>query len=190
MRIGIDIDDVITDTSVVIEELIESDSNSSKLREHLGHIMKGDPSDPEVVAFCMKNYIRVFQKAKIKNNASKVVNSLLASGNEVVLITARGDKLDFFRGSERITKEFLKKNGVGYTEILFNATDKARLCLDNHIDLMVDDSVGYCEDVEKAGIKSILFTSRVNHDVVTDIERVSDWLELEGKIKEITRNYY
>lgn len=54
MKIGIDIDDVITNTSETIEEYVEKSNNSKKLREHMKEIMKGNPSDPEVIEFCME----------------------------------------------------------------------------------------------------------------------------------------
>ena len=186
MKIGIDIDDVVTDTSEVIKEFIKEDSNSQKLQENLKNIMKGNPSDPEVVLFCKKVYLKAFQNTKTKDNVSKVIEDLLNRGDEIVFITARGDNLDFFKGSEKITKDFLEQNNIKYTKIIFNAINKTQLCLDNHIDLIVDDSVEQCEDSRKAGIKSIVFTSGVNIDIPTTIERVSNWLELEKKIMGLT----
>ena len=69
MKIGIDIDDVITSTSEKIEEYIMKDNNRQKLQEHMKEIMKGNPSEPEVMSFCMENYLRVFQEVKTKDNA-------------------------------------------------------------------------------------------------------------------------
>lgn len=83
MKIGIDIDDVITNTSEKIEEYVVNDRNSQKLQEHMKEIMKGNPSEPEVISFCMENYLRVFQKVKPKDNASKVIKNLLDKGNEI-----------------------------------------------------------------------------------------------------------
>jgi uncharacterized HAD superfamily protein len=57
--------------------------------------------------------------------------------------------------------------------------------LENKIDLFIDDSVEHCEDVNKVGVRSIVFTSRVNKETPTNIERVNDWLELEKRIEEI-----
>ena len=148
MRIGIDIDDVITNTSETIKEYVIKDKNSQKLQEHMKEIMKGNPSDPEIVAFCMENYIKVFQKVKLKDNARKVIQSLLDKGNEIYLITARGEDLEFFKGSEEITKKFLENNGIQYTKIIFNAINKAQLCVDNQIDIMIDDSIEHCEEVK------------------------------------------
>ena len=185
MKIGIDIDDVITNTSEKIEEYVVKDRNSQKLQEHMKEIMKGNPSEPEVISFCMENYLRVFQKVKPKDNASKVIQNLLDKGNEIYLITARGENLEFFRGSEKVTKEFLEDNNIKYTKIIFNAVNKAQLCVDNQIDIMIDDSIEHCEDVKNVGIKSIAFTSNVNKKTFTTVERVDNWLELESKLNEM-----
>lgn len=185
MKIGIDIDDVITNTSEKIEEYVVNDRNSQKLQEHMKEIMKGNPSEPEVISFCMENYLRVFEKVKPKDNASKVIQNLLDKGNEIYLITARGENLEFFRGSEKVTKEFLEDNNIKYTKIIFNAVNKAQLCVDNQIDIMIDDSIEHCEDVKNVGIKSIVFTSNVNKNTSTTVERVDNWLELENKLNEM-----
>lgn len=182
MRIGIDIDDVITNTSETMQEYVMKDKNSKKIKEYMVEIMKGNPSEPEIVQFCTENYIKVFKETTVKKHASEVIKRLLNEQNEVYLITARGEHLEFFKGSEKITIEFLKENDINYTGIIFNSTDKASLCKENHIDLMIDDSVAHCEDVRNVGIKSILFTSLVNRDINTTIERVNNWIELENKI--------
>lgn len=65
---------------------------------------------------------------------------------------------------------------------MFNCIDKASICKENHIDLLVDDSIKHCEAVYNENIKSILFTSVVNKNLPTQIERVNNWLELEEKV--------
>jgi uncharacterized HAD superfamily protein len=185
MRIGIDIDDVITNTSELIEECVESidqDSNREKILKHMKEIMKGTPTDPEVIKFCVDNYYKVFQNVRIKDNVSRVIQDLLDQGNEIYLITARGNDNDYFKDSEEATKKFLEDNEIKYTKIIFNAINKAKICLDNQIDVMVDDSVDHCEEVKNVGIRSILFTSSVNKNIITTVERVDNWLDLEKKI--------
>ena len=185
MKIGIDIDDVITNTSEIIEEYVVKDNNREKLQEHMKEIMKGTPSDPEVIKFCMKNYLRAFKNVKAKDNASSVIQNLFDIGNEIYLITARGDNIEFFKGSEEVTKKFLENNNIKYTKIIFNAINKAQICLDNEIDIMIDDSIEHCEEVKNAGIRSIVFTSSVNKTTYTILERVNNWLELEIILNEI-----
>ena len=156
--------------------------NSKKIKQHMEEIMRGNPSDLEVIQFCTQNYIKVFQQVKLLENAKEVIHRLVEKGNEIYLITARGDNLDFFKGSEKITREFLANNNISYTKILFNSTNKAQICKENHIDLMIDDSITHCQEVSKAGIKSILFTSTVNKNRETTVERADNWLQLEEKI--------
>ena len=188
MRLGIDIDDVLTNTSETINELIMNESDSEKsqeLKEHMKEIMKGNISDFDVLAFCSENYVNVYKRVKLKENAKEVIKRLLDRGYEIYFITARGERMGFFKGAEEATLEFLKANDIKYNEIILGAMDKATVCLENKIDVFIDDSVEHCEDVSKVGVKSIVFTSGVNKDVVTDIDRVNDWLELEDKIIEI-----
>lgn len=188
MRLGIDIDDVLTNTSETINELIVNESDSEKsqeLKEHMKEIMKGNISDFDVLAFCSENYVNVYKRVKLKENAKEVIKRLLDRGYEIYFITARGERMGFFKGAEEATLEFLKANDIKYNEIILGAMDKATACLENKIDVFIDDSVEHCEDVSKVGVKSIVFTSGVNKDVVTDIDRVNDWLELEDKIREI-----
>lgn len=185
MRIGIDIDDVITNTSNVIKEYIRKQKNSEKLKEHMVEIMKGVSANPDVVQFGLENYIKIFQEVKVKENAKQVIQRLLEKGNEIYLITARGEDLEFFKGSEKVTINFLKDNDINYTKIIFNAINKAQLCKNNYIDLMIDDSIAHCEDVKNVGIKSIVFTSEVNKKIDTTVERINDWLQLEKRIEDM-----
>jgi uncharacterized HAD superfamily protein len=188
MRIGIDIDDVVTNTSETIMQSMMNESNNETLKilqAHMKEIMKGNISDPEVLAFCSENYVKVYQMVKLKENAKEVMQRLSSEGDEIYFITARGERKGYFRGAEEATLEFIKRNDLEYDGIIFRAMDKATVCLENKIDLFVDDSVEHCEDVNKAGIKSIVFTSRVNKDTPTSVERVNDWLELEKRIEEI-----
>ena len=188
MRLGIDIDDVVTNTSDAIMESMLKESNNETLKvlqTHMKEIMKGNISNPEVLEFCSENYVKIYQIVGIKENAKEVMQRLSSEGDEIYFITARGERKGYFRGAEEATLEFIKKNDLEYDGIIFRAMDKATVCLENKIDLFVDDSVEHCEDVNKVGIKSIVFTSRVNKDTPTSVERVNDWLELEKRIEEI-----
>lgn len=182
MRIGIDIDDVITNTSEIMEEYIMKYKNNEKIKEHMVEIMKGNPKEPEIVKFCTENYVKIFQEVKLKENSKEVIQRLVDKGNEIYFITARGENLDFFKGSEKVTLDFLRENSISYNKIIFNSTNKAQLCKDYEIDLMIDDSVAHCEEVKNIGIRSILFTTKVNKNICTIVERVDNWIELEEKL--------
>ena len=89
------------------------------------------------------------------------------------------------KGSEDITLNYLKNNNINYTKIIFNAYEKVQICKDNNIDILIDDSVKYCDEALKNDIKSILFTSVVNKEIQSNSPRVNNWEELKNKINQI-----
>lgn len=188
MRIGFDIDDVITDTSSSMKEYIIKYDTNGELTKNIEDIMRGDASTPFIEKFFIDNFLHIAGNAKIKENASKVINNLFNNGNEIYLITARGEQRKIFHDTEALTLNYLKQNNICYTHIIFNAIDKAKICKDYKIDLMIDDSIKHCETVQNEGIKSILFTSVVNKSLPTTVTRVDNWLELEEKIRKIYNN--
>ncbi len=183
MRIGFDIDDVITDTSASMKEYIIKYDENGELMANIEDIMRGDASTPFIENFFINHFLEIARNAKIKNNAVRVIKKLFDAGCEIYLITARGEERKIFHDAEALTIEYLKQNNICYTKIIFNAVDKAKLCVDNHIDLMIDDSIKHCEEIRNKNINSILFTSVVNKALPTTVTRVNNWLELEEKIE-------
>lgn len=183
MRIGIDIDDVITDTSAEVKKYILEYDKNGELSNHMQELMRGDASIPAIKKFYDDNSIKIFENAKTKKDSADVINRLFNNGHEIILITSRGEKV--FKGSKIVTLEYLKSHNINYTEILFDSHDKAKICEEKKIDVMVDDSVKYCQEIKEKDIKSILFTSEVNKSINVSLDRVNNWLELEKKINEI-----
>ena len=182
MRIGIDIDDVITDTSKEVEKYILKYDKNSEFSNHLEEIMRGEMPTQNIKNFFAKNALEIVKKAKLKNNVKEVLQKLFDEGNEIFIITSRGEIK--IKGSEETTLEYFKSNNIKYTKILFNVFDKAKSCKENNINLMIDDSIKHCSECEKENIKSILFTSIVNQSIETKLDRVENWLELENKINQ------
>lgn len=183
MRIGIDIDDVITDTSLAMKEYISRYDKCEDIYNHIEEVMRGEMPTANIKKFFADNSIKIFSNAKTKENVSEVMHRLLDNGNEIFIITSRGEIK--FKGSEKITIEYFKENDIKYTKILFNSFEKAKVCKDNDIDLMVDDSAKYCMEIKEKNMKSILFTSDVNKTIDVSVQRVNNWLELENEINEI-----
>ena len=181
MRIGIDIDDVITDTSSSIRKYIENFKNNEDLYEHIEAVMRGEMPTENIKRFYKENSFGIFKDAKLKENASETIQELVNDGNEIYLITARTNE-KFFDGIEQLTIDILKENNIPYAQIIFNSYDKAKICKDNNIDIMIDDSIQHCENVAKENIKTIVFTSMVNEKIKTSITRANNWIELKKEI--------
>ena len=135
MRIGIDIDDVITDTSSSIRKYIDKSDNKGDIYNHIEEVMRGEMPTQEIKNFYKDNSINIFRDAIVKKDASGVIKNLMDEGNEVFIITSRGEVK--FSGSEQLTLDYLKAHNINYTKIIFNCFEKANICKENSIDLMV-----------------------------------------------------
>lgn len=182
MKIGIDIDDVLTDTSKVIVEFFKKYETSGDGMKHIVEIMKGELPTENIKKFYNLYINQMLRKANLKDKyAAEVINGLFSEGNQIYFITARSEEK--FKGSEQITIETLRDNNIKYSKIIFNASEKAKICSRNNIDFFVDDSVRNCEEVSKMGIETVVFTTKINENIKTNIARVSSWRELENRIE-------
>lgn len=160
MRIGIDIDDVIAETSLSMRDYIEKYDTTGDVSKYLVEIMRGEIPTQPVKEFLDTYCLSVYQNAKVKDHASEVLTRLINAGNELYMITSRGEQK--YKGSENFTLEYFKTNNIP-----------------------VDDSTKHCMEIRQEGIHSILFTSDVNKKMDVPITRVNNWLALEEKLQEI-----
>ena len=189
MRIGIDIDNVISNfNDVLLKEYLKHDKelkDTGIINEKANYIRNGmfDWSKEEEIEFYKTNIERIATNLKIINNADKFINKLLEDGNEIYIISGRDN--GEYKDPYDMTKKWLAKNNILYTKlILTNAYDshaKTVECLNNKIDIMIDDSTRICVDLKENGIKVLMMNTRFNQNDV-DIERVSSWREIYSKI--------
>lgn len=180
MKIGIDIDDVLTNTSEKIKEYLDKYEKSGDGIKYIVQVMRGEIPTENIKNF-FDNYINeICQNVTIKENAAGTIKRLVEKGHKIIFITSRGEKR--FKGTEKTTLEYLKTYNIEYSNIIFNSYEKQIDCKNNNIDIMIDDSVKNCELVRKAGIRTIVYTTDVNKAIETDIERVESWEEIENKI--------
>ena len=65
-----------------------------------------------------------------------------------------------------------------YNKIITGAGKKAELCVENNIDLLIDDSIKHCTNLSNIGIDTLLFNSINNKDIETNLKRVYNWNEV------------
>ena len=158
MRIGIDVDDTITNSW---ESLLPHYSRYFNIDESI--LKKSKPyymsvkdliTLDEYFEMILPIYDEVIPKVNLKENAKEVINKLYEDGHYIVFITARG------RGHTnpyKQTKDYLDKHNIKYNKIIVNATNKAEVCQEEKIDLFIDDSVRNCKIVSEKGIDTLLF---------------------------------
>ena len=159
MRIGIDIDDTMTD---IKEKLTKAAIKYAKsLNKDIQNIDNNDIVDiynngniyqklfnfnyEELKYFLGTIQEEITDNAFPRENCVEVINKLHNDGNEIYIITAR-DK-EFHEDPYLQSKEWLEKNSIYYDKLIVNARDKKIACLENNIALLIDDSISNCLNV-------------------------------------------
>lgn len=187
MRIGIDIDDTLTNTYELafnyaeyftINELKKEIKfvDREKIRNRFTQTFH-NWSDEEDKAFWNKYYETIVNNVRIKLFAKEVIDKLRSEGNEIYFITARhkSDKFDI----EETTKKWLEKNEIKYEKIYLNVLNKGEVAKDNNIDIFIDDNITNCLNVAKTGIKTYIMDGLINCNFkYENVERIYSWPHL------------
>lgn len=179
MNIGLDIDDTMTNSSELMIRYAQTYFNTTD-KALINKLLHTKMSNEEVSGFYNKYLPEMMEKYELKENVKEVIDSLRTKGHKIIIITARGRTIK--KGLVEITKKYLKKHKIEVDDMIFREVDKASVCLENNIDIMIDDSVAILEKVKESGIKPLLFSSINNQNISTTIDRVTNWLELEAYI--------
>lgn len=184
MKIGIDIDDTIADTfdylMPYIAEFFEVDIKYLK-ENNISYSNLPETMKRKELEFAKKYYDKVMPNTPFKPKVAEYINKIKDLGNEIIIITARDKTL--YEDEYKTTIKELKNNNINYDKLVCNK-DKAKVCIDEKIDLFIDDSISNCNKVSKLGIATLLFTSKGNSKERTDFHRVKEWKEIYEKIKE------
>ncbi len=185
MRIGIDIDDTITDT---LESLIpKAYEYNEKINE--GVMYTKYPSYENSLGLDTKQFVDFFrscvptviEKNKPKKDFVKYLN-LLKKENEIFFITARSREC--FDDPYDFTEKWFQKNGITNYKLFVECHNKKEVCKKYDIDLFIDDSIDHCTRVSELNIPVLLFDSRLNRHI-NHFERVSSWKDVYDYVKEV-----
>ena len=102
-------------------------------------------------------------------------------GNYIFVISARDNNL--YTDAYKTTMKQLNKNNICCDKLICTF-DKAKICVNEQIDLFIDDSIENCKKVSDMGIKTLLFNSKGNKNLNTDLNRVNSWKEIYEYILE------
>lgn len=189
MRIGIDIDNVISNfNDELLKEYMKHDKelrNTGIVNENAEYITLGmfDWTKEENDDFYNNNIERIAKKLKTLSRAAETISKLKNENNEIYIISSRDN--GEYTNPREMTVKWLSDNKIYYDRlILTDKGEKGKVCEENNIDIMIDDSTNNCKDVSEHGIKVFMMENRFNKDI-TDFEKVSNWREIYNKINGI-----
>lgn len=190
MRIGIDIDDTMTNikdklTNAAIQYAKSLNKDVQNIDYNIVDIYNNGNIYQKLFNFNyeeLKYFLGTIQE-EITNNAIprencvEVINKLHNDGNEIYIVTARDN--EFHKDPYLQSKKWLEKHQIYYDKLIVNARDKGKACIENNIDLLIDDSISNCLKVNNLGIASITIGSKNDKE----IKNFDNWLEIYEYIK-------
>ena len=194
MKIGIDIDGVLTDI-----EKWQLDYGSKFYYENYNKGIinpKGYETDEifdsniERDDLFWKKYFKDYSiNVEARKFADEVISKLKNEGYEIYIITARGNFLSHASSimskeeNKQIVKEWLNKNNICYNQIIFSPEDKLDICISNKIDIMIEDKV---DNINKISTKIPVICYNAGYNEMCNgknIYRVYSWYDIYNVIK-------
>jgi uncharacterized HAD superfamily protein len=179
MVIGLDIDDTITNSSELVMEYAKKYFNSTN-EDYTNSILHAETIDGELLDFYYKYLLELMKNYTLKENVKDVIDRLKLKGHKIIVITARAYTVQ--AGLIEITIDYFEKHNIVVDKMIFKSIDKLNACLENKVDIMVDDSISVLNTLKNTNIKTLLFSSVNNKNQETDLIRINSWLELEKYI--------
>lgn len=187
MRIGIDLDDTITKTDEILFKYAKIYNEEEEIlfninREEWNLTKAFGWNEENIKGFFSKYLKSIYEKAEIKENAKEKINALKNDGNKIIIITARDTKS--LKEVHEVCKDWLINNKINVDKIVVDGENKAQKCLENKIDIFIDDNICNCENVyNNLKIPVLLMNSRYNKDYQNPkIKRVYNWNEIYNEI--------
>lgn len=182
MKIGIDIDDTLTDTKslqkVYWGEYVQNHKSNiydKNIPDNINHF-----GDPYIDEFWNLYRERLFFP-NIKEYASDIIKQLRRDKHIIYIITSR-HKSDYKNLINDLENMF-KTNDIEYDKIVTDVKDKGLFLAKNDIDILIDDDIRHCKSVINYGKSAILFNNLPNYnDYMTD-----DWREIYKIINLISK---
>ena len=174
MRIGIDVDDTITNTIEEIGVLLKKNNLEHLSKDFDSYSIEDIRNYDELIR---NNIDDILSNCTLKENANTIINRLKEDKNEIYIITARNNY--YSDNVEKITIDYLNKNNIVYDKIFFNCKSKKEICVNNNVDIMIDDNYNIINSFKDSNVKAILFNTIYNLKRDYDGVRVNNWNEIE-----------
>ena len=187
MRIGVDIDNVLSNFNEVLkEQYLKHDmeiggSGIVNKNVYIKHAFNWDEEYEK--KFYLDNIEYFASLLKPIKDCQKYIRKLKEEGNEIYIITGRdnGEYSDPYN----MTVNWLKENNIYYDKLFlvdaYNSNSKTEICLKYKIDVMIDDSRKVCKDITNSGLRAIIMDTLYNRDA-KGFERAHSWKEIYDKL--------
>ena len=191
MRIGIDIDGVLTD----IEKFLYDYGIKFCVESNLEYNLNLEEYDEDkMLGISYENADKFWNKYlkyyateyKVRDFAAEIISKLKKEGHEIYIVTARNEDglvgEDYGKMKEFVSK-WLKENHIEYDKIVYTEGSKLPYCVGNYIELMIEDAPKNVIEISSK-IPVLCFNNNYNAKVEGEnITIVYSWYDVYNKIK-------
>ncbi len=184
MRIGVDIDNVINNLSPLLEKSVkEHFGNGWTLwdiyqRYHLRDALR--LSVWEELWFWKKYGLEIASQSKPQPYCREALHWLRRNGCRIYLITARPAIM------KPMTLAWLEQHQVPYDKVIFGASEKGKICRENGIAVMVEDSDKNIQNLLENGVTTIAIPYPYNsHFRSQNLIYLADWRAIANLIMQM-----
>ena len=191
MRIGIDIDGVLTD----IEKFQIDYGSKFYYEKYNKRVVEKDGYETNEIfntseknddKFWLKYFLLYELKIKTRNFSSKIIKKIRKEKHEVYIITARGNFLSknkiLYGLNKFIVKFWLFKNKIKYDKIIFTNDDKINEIKKYKIDVMIEDKPDNITKISRY-IPVLCYDAEYNEQLNgRNIIRCYSWYDIYSKI--------
>ncbi len=143
MRIGIDFDDTLVDSFKVYQKYFDIWDEKDKYKD-IYHMKNNDWNH-----FFDIYWDKIYKEVEFFPEVKECLDKLKELGHTLVLVSAR-----FGPCTEFAIKQ-IKKAKLPINEFIFTSYLKAKACIENNIDLMIDDNDTVITDLKKNHLKCL-----------------------------------
>ena len=186
MRIGVDIDGVLNDIgqwhySCGFKFCI--DNNINRGFNPYEYFMEKQffLTDKENYKFWREYIFDLMVSIPTRPYAAKIINLLREKGHEIIILSARDNRYltnQYANTMNFYIEQWLIKNNIEYDEILTVTGNKKDKCLENKIDIMIEDKKENVLEISRH-IPVLCFDAPYNKDIANqNITRVFSWYQI------------
>ena len=190
MRIGIDIDDTMT---FIKDDLLKAACLYDKTLGNTGipvedryYIGKRFNWNKDEYRYFMGEVRKdVVMNAKLRPGLIEILTKLRELGHKTIIITARTNY--YYKDPYNMTIEWLKKENIPYDKLILGSINKKKDCINEKIDIFLDDDINNCLKVNETGIKTFIMDNVDNYLDNNEIIRVFDFYDFYEKIEKVLK---
>ncbi len=192
MRIGIDIDGVLTDIETFLADYgtkycIENNLPINIKQVDYDETKTFNWTEEQTIKFWNKYIIYYATKYPAREFASEIIKKLKKEGHEIYIITARNDygvpEEHIGKMRSEIVPKWLEENKIVYDKIIYTEESKLPYVVGNYVELMIEDSPQNIIEISSK-IPTLCYNNLYNQKVEgKNITRVYSWYDIYNKIK-------